>query len=295
MTDGSVDGDATTVDTSETAGNPAAGPSASRTLKTIVGRELRTVARTRTVYLLGLVLAAVVLGITWVGGGHRAGYLPTVVDLLTPLELLVPVVAVAFGYRAILDDDRRGELDVLATYPVSSREIVLGVYVGRAIGLVATIAIPLAVVGAAIALTGDDTVAVYATHEGADSPILFGRFVVLTLGFALAVLAVAIAISSVVGGTRGALALSVVALVALLIGLDLAIVYGLAEGLLDDADLLNALAVSPLSAYRGLVLETTVAVAAGTGPQAASPVASVVGLVGWTAASLALAVWSVGR
>ncbi len=270
-------------------------PNASRTFRTIVGRELRTVARTRTVFLLGLALTAIVLGITWVGGGYQAGYLPTTVDLLTPLELLVPIVAVAFGYRAILDDERRGELDVLATYPVSPREIVLGVYAGRAIGLAVAIAIPLAVVAAAIALTGDTTVGVYATHEGADSPILFGRFVVLTLLFALVVLAVAIAISSVVSGARGALALSVVALVVLLVGLDLALVYGLAEGLIGDADLLNALAVSPLSAYRGLVLETTVVVAGGTGPQVASPIASLIGLAVWGLGSLAVAVWGVGR
>lgn len=281
--------------TSSATTRSTATPGPWRTINTIVGRELRTLTRTRTVILLGLALTAVLLGITWTGGGYLAGYLPTIVDLLTPLELLVPIVAVAFGYRAILDDDRRGELDVLETYPGSPTEYVLGVYVGRAIGLAVTIVVPLGIVAAAIAFTGDDLVGVYATHEGADSPVLFGRFVVLTLLFALVVLAVATAISSVVSATRGALALSVVALVVLLVGLDLALVYGLAEGLLGDADLLSALAVSPLSAYRGLVLETTVVVAAGTGPQVASPIASVIGLIAWGVGSLAVAVWGVGR
>ncbi|ARS91326.1 ABC transporter permease [Natrarchaeobaculum aegyptiacum] len=281
--------------TSSSTTRPTTAPGSWRTIRTIVGRELRTLTRTRTVLLLGVALAAVLLGITWTGGGYLAGYLPTIVDLLTPLELLVPIVAVAFGYRAILDDDRRGELDVLETYPVSPVEYVLGVYVGRAIGLAVTIVIPLAIVAAAITLTGDDLVGVYATHEGADSPVLFGRFVALTVLFALVVLAVAIAISSVVSATRGALALSVVALVVLLVGLDLALVYGLAEGLLGDAALLHALAVSPLSAFRGLVLETTVVVAAGTGPQVASPLASVVGLLVWGVGALAVAVWGVGR
>ncbi|EMA35466.1 ABC transporter permease [Halobiforma nitratireducens] len=270
-------------------------PGTTRLLGTIVGRELRTVARTHTFYLLAAAFAAVVLGITWIGGGYTAGYLPTAVDLLTPLELLVPIVAVAFGYRAILADDQRGEIEVLETYPVSPREIVLGVYAGRAAGLALAVAIPLAVAAIAIAVTGDDAVAIYATHAGADSPVLFARFLVLTVLFALVVLAVAIAISSLVSATRSALGLSVVALVALLVGFDLAIVYGLAEGLIGDATLLHSLAISPLSAYRGLVLETTVVVAAGTGPQVASPLASLAGLVAWMVGSLAVAVWGVRR
>ncbi|ELY89232.1 copper ABC transporter permease, partial [Natrialba hulunbeirensis JCM 10989] len=122
--------------------NSATHPGTKHILKTIIARELRTIARTRPFYLLALALAAVVLGVAWTGGGIRAGYVPTAVDLLTPLELLVPVVAVAFGYRAVLADEQRGELDVLETYPVSSRSIVLGVYVGRVIGLLVAIVVP---------------------------------------------------------------------------------------------------------------------------------------------------------
>jgi len=47
------------------------------------------------------------------------------------------------------------------------------------------------------------------------------------------------------GGTRSALALSVVALVVLLVGLDLALVYGFTNGYLADSSLVHALAVSP--------------------------------------------------
>nr|WP_243645250.1 ABC transporter permease [Natrarchaeobius chitinivorans] len=264
-------------------------------LEAIAVREIRTVARSRSLLLLAAALTAVVVGVTWIGDGFTAGYLPSIVDLLTPLELLVPVVAIAFGYRAILGDEQRGELDVLETYPVSARELVVGVYAGRAVGLAVTIAVPLAIAAVAIAVGGDDPVSVYASHSGADSPILFARFLVLTVLFGLAVLAVAIAISSLVSATRSALGLSVLALVALLVGFDLAIVYGLAEGIVGDSDLLYALAASPLSAYRGLVLETTVMVASGTGPTVASPVSSLIGLALWTVGSLAVAVWAVGR
>ncbi|PCR89070.1 ABC transporter permease [Natrinema ejinorense] len=280
---------------SETDRSRPTAPDSKHLLATIVARELRTIRRNRTFLVLGIAFAAVLLGVAWVGGSVRAGYVPTLVDLLTPLELLVPVVAVAFGYRAILGDEQRGELDVLETYPVSNREIVLGVYVGRAIGLLVTIVVPLAVVAAAVARSEDDALSMYASHSGADSPILFARFIVLTVLFALAVLAVAIAISAAVSGTRSALALAVVALVVLLVGFDLAIAFGVSAGAIGDAELVYSLALSPLSAYRGLVFDSAIVVAAGTGPAVASPIASLASLAGWTIGSLGFAAWVLNR
>ncbi|WP_254767457.1 ABC transporter permease [Salinilacihabitans rarus] len=272
-----------------------AAPGSARLVGTVLDREVRTVVRTPAFSLLAAALAAVLLGIAWTGGGIGAGYVPTAVDLLTPLELLVPAVAFAFGYRAILAADRRGELDVLETYPVSPREFVLGVYLGRAVGLVVAVGLPLAVVAAAVALSGTDVTPIYATHEGVDSPLLFARFAALTVGFALASLAVAVAVSALATATRGAIALAAIALVGLLVGLDLALVYGFGAGVVGESSLVYSLALSPLSAYRGLVLETAVVVASGTGPRAASPAASALGLLLWTAASLAVATLAVRR
>ncbi|OLZ40577.1 copper ABC transporter permease [Natrinema saccharevitans] len=293
------DDDATTATDDETAledsRSAVRAPKPTRRIERIVGRELRTVSRNRTFVLLGAAFAAVMLGIAWVGGGVGAGYVPTIVDLLTPLELLVPIVAVAFGYRAILGDRRRGELDVLETYPIAPREHVLGVFVGRAVGLLGTVVVSLLLVGGAVVVGREEPFSRYASHAGADSPLLFARFVVLTALFALSILAVAIAISALVSGTRSALALSVVALVVVLVGLDLALVYGLASGYLGESSLVYALAVSPLSAYRGLVFETVVITAAGTGPQTASPAASLIGLAVWTIGSLAVATSAIDR
>lgn len=263
-------------------------------VRLLVTRELKTVARTRTYLVLSVALAAVFLGIA-LAGSVSAGYVPTVVDLLTPLELLVPIVAVAFGYRAIVADELRGELDVLATYPVTAREHVLGIYVGRAVGLLVAIATPLLLVGGAVALRREEPAAIYATTAGADSPLLFGRFVVLTLAFALVVLAVALAISAFAGGTRSVLVLAIVALIVLLIGLDLALVFGLSAGYLPETALLETLAVSPLSAYRGLVFETVITTAAGTGPKTASVPASLLGLTAWLVGSLTAATWAMRR
>ncbi len=266
-----------------------------RVFETIVGRELRTVVRTRTFIVLWLAFTAVVLGIVWIGDSAQAGYVPALVDLLTPLELLVPVLAIAFGYRAILGDERRGELDVLETYPISPPQHVLAVFTGRAMGLLVAVVFPLVLVFVLVAVTDSEMLGIYATHSGADSPVLFARFITLTALFALAVLAVALAISAVVSETRSALALSVVALVGLVIGLDLAIVYGFSAGLLGDTTLVHSLAISPLSAYRGLVFESAVVVAGGTGPAVASPIASLASLVVWTIGSLSIAAWRLNR
>ena len=135
----------------------------------------------------------------------------------------------------------------------------------------------------------------YATHTGADSPGLFLRFIVLTACFALVMLAVAIAISALVGTTRSAIAVAGLALLGLLFAADIALVFGLSRGIIAEASLVESIAISPLSAYRGLVLETTVAVTAGTGPKTASPLASVVGLGAWWVGSLLVATLAMRR
>ncbi len=270
-------------------------PSAWTILRSIIKRELSTVVVGRTYALMWIGLVGILLGIAWFGGGMQSGYVSTIIDLLTPLELLVPVVAFAFGYRAILDDERRGVLDVLRTYPVASWQVVAGVYIGRAIGIVVVISTALSVLMYPIFLTEAHRPLFYATHTGADSPGLFLRFIVLTTCFALVMLAVAVAISTLVGTARTAIAVAGLALLGILFAADIALVFGLSRGFIEEASLVNSLAISPLSAYRGLVLETTVAVTAGTGPRTASPIASAAGLAVWWLGSLLVATVSVRR
>lgn len=265
-------------------------PGWGRILKTVVTREVETVVLQPSYAAILGIVALVVLGVAWSGGGIHGGYVPTVADLLTPLELLVPVVAIALGYRAIRNDEQRGELDVLETYPITSGQLVVGVYLGRALGLVLAVALPLALVMLPITVLSDPPPLLYATHSGADSPWLYLRFLVLTVLFALVVLAIAIAVSTVVSTTRTALVAAALALVVLLVGLDLAVAYGFSSGVIGEGTLVHSIAISPLSAYRGLVLETAVAVASGTGPQMASPLTSVAGLGVWGLGSLAVAI-----
>ncbi|MFW5938282.1 MAG: ABC transporter permease [Halanaeroarchaeum sp.] len=286
------------IDTSDAAGTaPAAvteAPDSFGRIGRVVGREIQTLVRTRTFTVLSLALTGVLLTISVLGSG-TGGYVPTVVELITPLELLVPIVAVAFGYRAIVADEQRGELDVLETYPVTPHEHVLGVYVGRALGLIVAVGVPLILVGASVAFLREEPLRLYATHAGTDSPILYARFVVLALAFAVTVLAVALAISAMASATRSALALAIVGLIVLLVGLDLALVFGFANRIIPDTALVHAIAVSPLSAFRGLVFETVVTTATGTGPRTASPIASLLCLAVWTLGSLAVTIVAIER
>lgn len=270
-------------------------PDSGTLLRTIVFREVDTAILQPSYAVFLTVLTAVVLGVAWSGGGIQAGYVPTVVDLLTPLELLIPLVAIALGYRAIRNDERRGELDVLQTYPVAAWHLVVGVYIGRAIGVVLAVVVPLALVMLPVAAYGSPPPLIYATHSGADSPWLYLRFLVLTVLFALVLLAIAVAVSTLVTTTRTAIAAGTLTLVILLFGLDIGIAYGFAGGYFGETSLIHSLALSPLSAYRGLVFETAIAVASGTGPQTASPMSSVIGLSLWGLGSLFVATRTLQR
>jgi len=256
----------------------------------VAGRELTTVVRTRAFLVLAGGFAAIVGALAWTA--EAVGYVPLVLDLLTPVEVLVPALAVAVGYRAILGDRERGELDVLRTYPVSRSTYVLGVYLGRASALVVAVAVPLLAVALLVPLFGGVGTTVIASHGAADSPVLYLRFVVLTAAFALVLAAATTAISAAATTTRTGLALAVGLGLALVVGLDAGIVAGLAAGVVPETALGALLGLSPNSAFRGLVLATVVG---GGESTAASSAAGVVGLLAWLAGSLGLAtlaVWS---
>ncbi|TQQ80149.1 ABC transporter permease [Halonotius roseus] len=258
-------------------------------MSTLIDRELRTAARTRSYYLLGLAVGAVLLGLTLGGGGAATGYIPAVVDLLLPLEILVPVVAVAIGYRAIPSDLDRGEVAMLDTYAVSPSAYVGAVYVGRAAVLSAIIGGALVAVGVVVAVTAAPDTGVFATQSGVDSPILFGRFLVVTLLFGNAILAVVVLASVVVATTRTAIVAVIAAVLAVVVGGEAAILLGVLDGVLDEATLQVALGLIPNSAYRGIVFETVVGVLSAGESGYASPLVSAVGLLLWTLVPLAAA------
>lgn len=247
-----------------------------------VRREVATVAHTRTYLVLAAAFALGLLALSWVAGA--AGYVPTVLALLTPVELLVPALAFAVGYRAVRGDEERGELDMVRTFPVSRVQYLTGVYLGRATALVAAVIGSLLLVALLVGIVGGAKTDVIAAHGGADSVVLFLRFTFLTALLALVALGVALLVSVVARSTQGALALALVGVGLLVVGLDLALVAGLGAGTVSSGGLGAFVALSPSSAFRGLVLESVVGAVQG---------GSVTGIPTWQY-GLGLLLWLVG-
>jgi Cu-processing system permease protein len=259
----------------------------------IAQREFETVLRTRLLvaFAVGYVLLSV--GMAWlVAGGSYVGF---VLDSLLPIEAFVPVLAFTMGYRSIVADRERGELDTLRTYPVSQWRYVAGVYLGRAVPVVAVVLLGLAGSGVVVALSGEEQASIIATHATGDSPLLFLRFVVLTVAFALVVLAVALLVSAAARSSRAALALAAGAVLALVVGIDSGLIAALTGGIVSPDGITWLMALSPNSAFRSLVLGLVVSPIGATVPAGPAVLPSVLGLVGWLAAALAAAARLVWR
>ena len=269
--------------------------SARQAVQSVLVRELLTLARSRA--YLGLIVGVTLVsaGVLAAGGGVEIGYVPAAIDLLLPFEVLVPAVAIALGYRTITDDIGRGELDVLETYPVPAWAYVLGIYIGRALALVGAIGIPLVLVGAYLSTQSPPDPTTLATHGGVDSPVLFVRFAALTLLYGLVALALALAVSALAWSRRTAIVLAILLLGSVVVGVDLVVLRGFGTGWIADQQLTAALAVSPASAYRGLVFETVLYVAFDAESGYAAPGASVVGLLAWLAVGLVLTMTGISR
>jgi ABC-2 type transport system permease protein len=241
-------------------------------------REVRTLVRSRSVWLVAGGFAAILLTVAGVSG--RAGYVPLVLALLTPTEVLVPVLAVTLGYRAVLGDRRSGELQVMQTFPLSALEYGLGVYCGRFAIVAGVVAVTLIAAAAVVPLFGP-TAGALAGTRGLDSPVYYARYVSLTVAFAAVVLAVTMVVSSLARTARRGLVFGVAALLVLVVGFDLAVVVGVGQQWVTERGLGVALAASPVSAYRGLVLTYAVAPAVTMPVHAASAVASWLSLAIW--------------
>nr|WP_264475569.1 ABC transporter permease [Halorubellus salinus] len=237
--------------------------------------------------LAGVGYVLLVGGIGWLGG--TGAYLGLVLDLLTPVEVLVPVLSFAFGYRAVLGDRESGELATIRTYPVDGYWYVLGVYLGRAVAVVALVLLGLAAAGLVVPLTGQPQLSVIASHATVDSVALYLRYVLATTLFVLVVLAIALLVSAAARSTRGGLALATGAVVALAVGLDGALLGALTgEGVATGAPA-SLLALSPNSAYRSLVFELSVAPTGVVVPDGPTALLSMVALCAWVVVPLALA------
>lgn len=259
----------------------------------VATRELQTVIKTPALIALAGVFAVSVIGVAWAGTGGSGGFVPLILDLLTFVEVLVPLLAFAFGYRAILDDRLTGELDMLRTFDVDRVAYVGGVYVGRAVALVGVVIMSLLVAGVLVPTLTADQPTFLAQNRAADSALRFLRFVALSAGFTLVALAVTLAVSAAARTLRSAFVLATVLIVAFVVGVDTALIAGLASGVVPPKDTALFLAVSPNSAFRGLVLTEAVGVVGGVSLNAGNTLLNAIALLVWWLLGLGIAVWRV--
>lgn len=255
-------------------------------------RELATVRRTPGYAVLAVGLLVVLAGLVAVGGGGATGFVPAVVDLLLPTEVLVPLLAVVLGYRALFADAASGELSVIRTYPVSAAEYVLGVLLARTAALVALVGGPFALVGAYVWLTAAPDTGIFATHSGVDSPVLFVRFIALVVPFGASYLSLSAAVSTIATTRRSAFALGLLALLGGVLGGDLAVLRSLSAGA-SASGIAGSIALSPNGAFRGLVFEHVVGVAFAPEGGFVDSALAVASLVGWTVGGAVAAVAAV--
>ncbi|WP_323192128.1 ABC transporter permease subunit [Halostella sp. PRR32] len=249
-------------------------------------RELATLRRTRSIWLLALGFFAITVGIGVFS--DTSGYVPLTLTLLTPVELLIPALTAAVGYRSVLADRERGETSILQTYPLGPGTYIAGVYCGRLAWLLLVVTGSLLVAALTVSFASPPA-DVLAEYTGLDSPVYYFRFVVLTAVFAAVILALMVLLSTLVRSARRGIVAALMLVVVVAIGIDLVIVFGVAGGIIGGNILPWYLALSPVSAYRGLVMAYVVSPVAATVVRPSSPLLSVISLFLWLVVSLLLA------
>lgn len=260
-------------------------------LRAIVGTEYRLAVRNRWAIALTAIFLVFTLGLVTFSGSNvsPAGFDRTVASLAVLAIYLVPLVALAFGYDAIVGGEETGWMQVLFALPVARHLIVLGTFLGRLVVLACAIVIGFGIAGGM--LLADFGLAGFEVYVG---------FMLATIGLGAAFLAIAVLISSVAAEKTHALGLALVAwawfvLLSDLLSLGVIAAFAVPEWIASAMVLAN-----PASVYRVLVLGALGAggeagFAAILAEMAVSTPVLLVAFVGWVLVPAALAGVLVGR
>ena len=252
---------------------------------TVYEREFATIVRNRVYGLIALGFVLSILSLTLIGS--MSGYVVVVLNLLVPLEVLVPVLCAAFGYRTLLADRESGELDILRTYPLRGTVHIAGILFSRAVPVVLAIIGAFVFVGVLISVINEGAGGQYllrrTTYNGV---VLFVRFAFLTSVAAIVFLVIVTAISAAASQSQRVVVLAVFLVFGIAIGFDLVIVNGFVETTFGLRVPPWTLALTPTSAYRGLVLEFVVKPASASPTRSGSAVLNILGLGIWFVGSL---------
>ncbi len=216
-----------------------------RQLLVVAETEYRLAVRSRWAIALTAIFAAFALGLTTFSGSSVSpeGFDRTVASLAVLAVYLVPLVALAFSYDAVVGREESGWLHTLFALPVDRALIVVGTAVGRAVVL------------SSAALIGFGAAGFFLLQEfGLAGFDAYAGFLLATIGLALVFLAIGVLVSTLVPEKTHALGISLLAwawfvLVHDLIGLGMIAALDLSETAVSAMLLAN-----PTGIFRALVL-----------------------------------------
>lgn len=127
-------------------------------VRTIATRELSDRLQNRWVWTVAALVLTSSLAIAFLGaapvgvvGAHGSGAI--MASLMNLSVYLVPLLALVMGAGVIVEDKRRGILDLILVYPVSSGEYFIGTFLGYAAALTLALVASFVPTGLVLALT----------------------------------------------------------------------------------------------------------------------------------------------
>lgn len=207
--------------------------------------EYRLAIRGRWAIAMTAIFAAFALGLTTFSGVSVSpdGFDRTVASLAVLAVYLVPLVALAFSYDAVVGREVSGWLHTLFALPVDRGLIVLGTSVGRGIVLSSAAIIGFGVAGFFLLL--EFGIAGFDTYVG---------FMLATVGVGLAFLAIGVLVSTLVSEKTHALGLALLVWAWFVLVHDLIALGIIAAFDLSDVAVSAMLLVNPTGIFRALVL-----------------------------------------
>ena len=130
-----------------------------KVLLCLAGKEIRDGIRNRWIAATIVVLAALALSLSLLGsapvGAVKASALSVTVASLSSLSVyLIPLIALMLSYDALVGELERGTMQLLLTYPVARRQVILGKFLGHVAILVLAIAVGYGAAGLVVTLRG---------------------------------------------------------------------------------------------------------------------------------------------
>jgi Cu-processing system permease protein len=233
---------------------------------TVAGKELADRLRNRWVWTVSALMLATTLSLTFLGatpigviGAPGTG--AVMASLLNLAVYLVPLRALVMGAGVVIEEKRRGVLDLILVAPISSGEYFLGAFLGYALALAIALVTSFVPTGIALALT-----------SGVD-PTEFGRLLLLVLALGTVFLALSFLISILSRDPARGVASSVLVWVLAVFVFDLAIVGLLVvyPGELPPSVFEGLLLLNPTDIFRLLAFSWTGSAATPMGLTAFTP------------------------